>query len=81
MTFIFSCFHHSKMKVISSRRRVISSIYIREGGLLWRWVDGVSVCIYFIAIAFIVFTLHRIKQCPGFVGTPGGLLKHIKEQR
>ena len=27
--------------------------------------------LYFIAIAFIAFTLHDIKQCPVFFGTPG----------
>ena len=27
--------------------------------------------LYFIAIAFIAFTLHEIKQCPVFLGTPG----------
>jgi hypothetical protein len=27
--------------------------------------------LYFIAIAFIAFTLHEIKQCPVFFGTPG----------
>jgi hypothetical protein len=26
--------------------------------------------LYFIAIAFIVFTLHEIKQCPVFLGHP-----------
>ena len=27
--------------------------------------------LYFIAIVFIAFTLHEIKQCPVFFGTPG----------
>jgi hypothetical protein len=27
--------------------------------------------LYFIAISFIAFTLHEIKQCPVFFGTPG----------
>ena len=27
--------------------------------------------LYFIAIALIAFTLHKIKQCPFFGGTPG----------
>ena len=30
--------------------------------------------LYFIAIAFIAFTLHEIKQCSLFFGTPGTLL-------
>ena len=27
--------------------------------------------IYFIAMAFIAFTLHEVKPCPVFFGTPG----------
>jgi hypothetical protein len=37
--------------------------------------------LYFIAMAFIAFTLHEIKQCPVSGGTPGSLPDRRMEQR
>ena len=36
--------------------------------------------LYFIEIAFIGFTLHEIKQCIVFFGTPGSILTEISQK-